>query len=246
MIIFLIFSITNELEDKLMKAKANEKEQFQMEGIYMTESEAKKIFEIKPEIQTRGIILGKKGNKVLSVPATTHVAIIGSARSGKTFGYGHSYIKQCALRGESIVINDLRGELYENFAKSLIDDGYDVKIFNVFNASNTLKSDNWNCFSDLLSAPKSIGENTDLIADVIINNTCPIEREDNFYHIAKTHVLSALCKYIMLDANRTESQKNLYEVYKIIADKNVEHISKLYLNISSNHPAYYMLYQFAQ
>ena len=76
-------------------------------------------------------------------PTASHSLIIGTTNSGKTFSVIHILIDIARMAGESMVINDLKGELYKMHYDSLIADGYDVKVLNFVDPD---ASDYWNPF----------------------------------------------------------------------------------------------------
>lgn len=74
----------------------------------------------------------------------SHSLIIGTTNSGKTFSLIHIYIQLCKMAGESMLINDLKGELYKIHKQSLIDAGYKVRVINFVEPH---KSEAWNPFA---------------------------------------------------------------------------------------------------
>ena len=76
-------------------------------------------------------------------PTASHSLIIGTTNSGKTFSVIHILIDIARMAGESMVINDLKGELYKTHYDMLIQDGYDVKVLNFVDPDS---SDYWNPF----------------------------------------------------------------------------------------------------
>lgn len=76
-------------------------------------------------------------------PTASHSLIIGTTNSGKTFSVIHILIDIARMAGESMVINDLKGELYKTHYDMLVQDGYDVKVLNFVDPDS---SDYWNPF----------------------------------------------------------------------------------------------------
>ncbi len=56
----------------------------------------------------------------------TNSLVVGSTRSGKTYGIIHILIQLLRMAKESMMIMDVKGELYMKHAQSLRNDGYDV------------------------------------------------------------------------------------------------------------------------
>ena len=104
-------------------------------------------------------------------PTASHSLIIGTTNSGKTFSVIHILIDIARMSGESMVINDLKGELYKMHYDSLIADGYEVKVLNFVDPDS---SDYWNPFGLVYKAyrkaqdefEKEFGSNQHYIAMV--------------------------------------------------------------------------------
>lgn len=72
---------------------------------------------------------------------TSHTLVIGSAGCGKTQVTILPVVKLAMMAGESIILNDVKGEIYERTASELEKNGYKITILN-FNDSNLGNS--WN------------------------------------------------------------------------------------------------------
>ena len=113
---------------------------------WMDESDMKKAYDIKQielnksEYDHSGvpiIIEGKKqyGTKLQKCKAwvddgENHTLIMGASGSGKTWAILDSLVKILGRRGESMIITDPKGEIYENNANMLRERGYKVIILN--------------------------------------------------------------------------------------------------------------------
>lgn len=73
--------------------------------------------------------------------ADTHSLVVGTTRSGKTFSIVNILIQSLRMSGESMIVMDVKGELYRTHGQSLIDDGYDVKVVDFINPKNSVR---WN------------------------------------------------------------------------------------------------------
>lgn len=71
----------------------------------------------------------------------THTKILGMTGSGKSFSLILQLIENLRMTGESMLINDMKGELYDYTAASLVRDGYNVIKLNFIDPKN---SDGWN------------------------------------------------------------------------------------------------------
>ncbi len=113
---------------------------------WMETSDMKKAYDIKKidlfssEYDHSGvpiIIEGKKqyGSKLKKCKAwvddgENHTLIMGASGSGKTWAILDSLVKILGRRGESMIITDPKGEIYENNANMLREKGYKVIILN--------------------------------------------------------------------------------------------------------------------
>lgn len=81
------------------------------------------------------------GRRIWVDAADTHSLVVGTTRSGKTFSIVNILIQSLRMSGESIIVMDVKGELYKTHGKSLIDEGYDVKVVDFINPKKSVR---WN------------------------------------------------------------------------------------------------------
>ena len=143
-------------------------------------------------------------SKIVSIPRKTrlgpHVAVFGASGSGKSFCFSRNLMFQCAERGESMIVTDPKGELYNDMTIMLKRMGYVVRQFNLKTPS---KSDSWNCLLECISQGE---ENVQLLVQqftsIIISNTTPPGGsgggDSAFFDAAEGSLLSALCLITLL------------------------------------------------
>ena len=105
------------------------------------------IMVIKPtddNIKKGGIPIYNNGKEVWVDTNTYHNMIIGSTGSGKSQGLSFPFINIMAKAGESMIITDPKGELYEGTAKELEKRGYNIIILNFRNPE---RGNCWNPFT---------------------------------------------------------------------------------------------------
>ena len=73
--------------------------------------------------------------------ADTHSLVVGTTRSGKTFSIVNILIQSLRMSGESLIVMDVKGELYKTHGQSLVNDGYDVKVVDFINPKKSVR---WN------------------------------------------------------------------------------------------------------
>lgn len=86
-------------------------------------------------------------NKIWVDAGDTHSLVVGTTRSGKTFGIIHILIQSLRMAGESMIVMDVKGELYDTHAQSLKNDGYDVIKVDFINPKKSAK---WNPFGIII------------------------------------------------------------------------------------------------
>lgn len=136
----------------------------------MTKEDLKDILEFKDIEDTDGIILGETyDGEIVSIPTqrefnekamrnhwtqddktnnsrNRNLLVIGSPGTMKSRAIIMNQILQAMKIGDSIIVTDPKGELYEKTYHILTMHGYDVKMFNLVNQEN---SDAWNPLNEL-------------------------------------------------------------------------------------------------
>lgn len=105
------------------------------------------IVVIKPtddNISKGGIPLYNDGNEVWVDTGGYHNMIIGSTGSGKSQSISFPFINVMAKAGESMIVTDPKGELYEGTAKELEKRGYNIVLLNFRDPD---KGNGWNPFT---------------------------------------------------------------------------------------------------
>lgn len=106
---------------------------------WLKEKEYRKYFDLcvinaeTKEVKEGGLVIGKKDLKngkeqLYYIGNDTHTISLGSTRSGKTRHEVLETIGFCGLAGESMLITDIKGELYDYTALFLQDLGYEVHV----------------------------------------------------------------------------------------------------------------------
>ena len=98
--------------------------------------------EIDKEVQCSGIPLEYDNDKTLYVNKNgNHSLIIGSTGSGKTQTTILPQTKLSLLAGDSVVINDIKGEIYKETANNFKEKGYNIIVLDF---DNPTFGNNWN------------------------------------------------------------------------------------------------------
>ena len=115
---------------------------------WCTEREMKKtLCEIDPKakkLDHAGIVVINKGKKIWVDDGEAHNLILGATGSGKTQNVVFPMIKILAKAGESMILTDPKGELYEETSEMLRAYGYNVIVLNF---RDPQKGNAWNPMS---------------------------------------------------------------------------------------------------
>lgn len=153
-----------------------------------------------------------------------HIAVFGASGTMKSRALARNLIMQDALRGESIIVTDPKGELYEDCAPFLRAMGYDVKMFNLVNQGC---SDSWNCLSEIYDENGCIDSTSaKIFADTIVMNATS---EKDYWSDNARNLLKAVCLYV-LEACPKEEQ-NMGKVYDIISSSTTTDIDIMFRSL---------------
>ncbi|MBD5640603.1 type IV secretory system conjugative DNA transfer family protein [Clostridium botulinum] len=198
---------------------------------WMDEEEAKQLLNIGNRVD--GIIYGALNGKNVALPFDTwkfnkNVAIFGAPGTGKSRFYLRTVVCQLVQNKKSIVITDPKGELMRDLKVFLESQGYDVKVFNLVNMKNSHRWNPLNEVTDDLSAQ--------VFSQTIIDNTKPVgSKGDEFWEKGEQNLLKALTLYVIYEL--PESERNLREMYSLLAGKDVKEMDRLFSALPGDHPA---------
>lgn len=121
-----------------------------------------------------GFVLGKKdtrkGEQIYFIREDTHAILLGATRSGKTRCSILETIGFLPLAGESMIITDVKGELYDYTRPYLEQLGYDVKCLNW---AEPPYSDGWNYLQPVIDyvdadmLPEAIDATWDVVSQLV-------------------------------------------------------------------------------
>ncbi|WP_442872790.1 VirD4-like conjugal transfer protein, CD1115 family [Caproicibacter sp. BJN0012] len=200
---------------------------------FMSQDEMKGVLDLIPDIRKHhGTILGQIDGKVVCVPENSmmnrNIAVLGSSGSKKTRAFAVNMVLQCAMRGESLLILDPKGEIYEKTSGYLRDEkNFTVKVFNLISPEN---SDSWNCVAEIEGQELM----AQLFCDVIIKNTGS-ERGDHFWDNSEMNLLKALVLYV--EQGYPAESKNIGSVYQLLTLSSEHELNSLFDALPITHPA---------
>ena len=168
----------------------------------------KQLFPIKPGdevIEEAGIPLINDGKTIWVDKGEYHNLIIGSTGSGKTEIIVQPMVKILAKKGESMIITDPKGEIYEKNAEELRSKGYNVVLLNFRNPQH---GNSWNP----LTLPytlykegnkdKAIELLDDLAANILYDEKA--QNQDPFWEKTSADYFTALALGLFEDAKEDE------------------------------------------
>ena len=180
-----------------------------------------------------GILFGRLAGRPVVLPpiagGNRNVAVLGPPGSGKSRAYVRNNMFQAVSSGWSVIMTDPKGELTRDFRQFFIDNGYEVKVFNLVNMTH---SDRWN---PLMAVKTDI--DAQLFCETVIANTeVPGKKGgDAFWSRAENNLLKALTLYVINEL--PPSKRNIGEVYKMLASGDDKYLDKIFKALSFDHPA---------
>ncbi len=168
---------------------------------WLKDKEIKKHFKVWnfDSISKGGIPVTFLNKKCYYDDSSDHYLVIGSTGSGKSVSLAIPLIFNLASAGESMVINDTKGELYSYTYQFLKEHGYNIYILNLRDANS---SDGWNPLHLPYQFYKSnnLDEAGDMIENFAKSLTKNLSSKDQYWEKSSNAVLSALCYALMEDA----------------------------------------------
>ena len=210
------------------------------------ESEVKKqLVEVDPEAYTAdaaGLVVINNGKKIWVDNGEAHNIVVGSTGSGKTQAIVFPLVQSLAKRGESMIITDPKGEIYENTANMLRERGYNIVILNFRNPQN---GNAWNP----LGLPYTLYKegNTDkaieLLDDLAKNILYDENSKDPYWENAGADYFSGLALGLFEDAKPEEVNLNSMNLMSSLGEErfggpNNNYIKEYFNGKDPSKPAY--------
>lgn len=144
----------------------------------------------------------------------------------KQYGFLITNLLELLKYKKSIIVTDVKGEIYRKTNTLFRENKYVVKVLNLKDLKH---SDRWN----------PLGENTDITdiqtsSNVIIAGTQKKRGKDDFWPRAEENLLKAFEFYFL--ENKIE-QNTLTDIYKMIASGDIEALDNLFRSLPKDSPA---------
>ena len=180
-------------------------------GRFAKDEEYKKFDGVKPvEIKAKEataagfpLLYDKKKDLVYVDNGESHSLVIGATGSGKTQMVINPLVNLLAKKGESMVITDPKGEIFEKNAEMLKDRGYDVIVVNFREPKN---GSCWNPYTLPYKYYKEGNQDmaNELLNDMAINIATDEKSDDPFWTNSAADYLTGLSLGMFEDAKEEE------------------------------------------
>ncbi len=204
--------------------------------------ETLKEIDIKKEVETAGIPIMYDKNNLYIRKVDDHALIIGATGSGKTQATILPLIKLSMLAGESLIINDIKGEIYKQTAYDFQERGYQTIVLDF---ENSTSGSSWNPLSLIYEAYHSneFDKATKLIEELgYYLFTDPSTKElDPFWTNSTIDYFTGLTLYLLENCKKEEFNLNsIYSLSNELSEqpkidaflKQLDKNSGIYYNIS--------------
>lgn len=192
---------------------------------WQTEKETSRsasVWDIGKKCDKGGMILGVKDNsfkKAWMVTQDFHSIIIGATRSGKTRRLVFPTIWQLAHAGESMILTDPKGELYERTSFFLRREGYNVVCLDFREPG---WGNHWNPMQPVIEAIKKndlskATKHAWSIAHMFVHQHSGSMKGEQIWNNGAESVIASLILAIATEA-KSEAQKHMTSVYKTLAE----------------------------
>lgn len=210
-------------------------------------SELKMLYPTDETTSFGGIPLINDGKEVWVDNSGYHNMIIGSTGSGKSQALSFPFIRVMAKAGESMIVTDPKGELYEGTAKELKERGYNIILLNF---RDPQKGNCWNPFylPYKLYKEGDIDKSTELLEDLAKNILYDESSKGNdpFWENTSADYFTGLTLALFDDAKEEEININSINLMSTVGEEKLgattyikeyfsdkDQTSGAYINVSS-------------
>ena len=173
------------------------------------QKDIKKVNPADDEIPYAGVPLINKGKEIWVDDGEYHNLIIGATGSGKTQIVVNPLVKLLAKHGESMIVTDPKGEIYEENANLLREKGYNIVVLNF---RDPLKGNSWNPMTLPYNLYKSGNQDKaielidDLAANILYDDNS--KNQDPFWEKTSADYFAGLSLALFEDAKEEEINLN--------------------------------------
>ncbi len=201
-----------------------------------------KINPLAEETEEAGIPLINNGKEIWVDSGEWHNLVIGSTASGKTEAIVQPMVKTLAKAGESMIITDPKGEIYERNAEELKEKGYNIILLNFRNPQN---GNCWNPITLPYSLYKegNIDKATELLDDLAKNILYDESSKgtDPFWENTSADYFVGLCLALFEDAKEEEINLNTINLMTTVGEEKIggsTYMKEYFSDKDQSSPAY--------
>lgn len=231
------YFITKYWKKSLYDDKLGKKREFSLnyqpygDAHWADPAEYSEFAKVRPIEKCQSIVLGqltKDGKQCIDFDPISrlnrHILCVGASGTGKSFSFVRPYILQSIKMRHSLIITDPKGELYQQTAGILADNGYLVRRLDLITLD---KSDGWDCMKFLRNlSGDELETNAEVFAKIIITN---IESDDDsVYARGSVALLKALLLYTCLSPNIPDNERNIKTVNMMLQQSGVEYFNDIF------------------
>ena len=195
---------------------------------WTTEKEMKKelakVLPIQEKSESAGIPIINNGKEIWVDNGEFHNLIIGSTGSGKTEMLVQPMVKILAKAGESMIITDPKGEIYEKNANELREKGYNVVLLNFRNPQS---GNSWNPLTLPYQLHKEGNKDKanelldDLAANILYDEKA--QNQDPFWEKTSADYFTGLALALFDDAKEEEINLNSINLMTTVGEDKCGH-----------------------
>ncbi len=179
-----------------------------------------KIYPDDEKCDVVGMPLINNGKEIWVDSSGYHNMIIGSTGSGKSQGLSLPFIRVMAKGGESMIVTDPKGELYEKTANELKERGYNIILLNFRNPQN---GNCWNPFTLPYNLYKNgdVDKATELLEDLAKNILYDeaSKGQDPFWENTSADYFTGLSLALFEDAKEEEININSINIMSTVGEE---------------------------
>ncbi|MGE5455823.1 MAG: VirD4-like conjugal transfer protein, CD1115 family [Ignavibacteriales bacterium] len=204
--------------------------------------ELRRVYPAQEKADAAGIPLINNGKEIWVDDGEYHSLVIGATGSGKTEMMVQPMVKILAKKGESMIITDPKGEIYERNANELREKGYNIVLLNF---REPQKGNSWNPLSLPYKLyregnPDKANELLDDLAMNILYDEAA-QGQDPFWEKTSADYFAGLSLALFEDAKEDEINLNSINLMTTVGEEkygNSTYMKEYYSDKSQTSPAY--------
>ena len=222
---------TGSKEEKGYSRWATEKEFKKQKGLA-------KVYPYQETSEVAGIPLMNNGREIWVDTGEYHNLILGATGSGKTQTMVQPMVRILAKKGESMIITDPKGEIYENNAEMLREKGYNIVLLNF---RDPQKGSAWNPLSLPYTLYKEGNKDkaNELLDDLAMNILYDekAQNQDPFWEKTSADYFTGLALALFEDAKEAEINLNTINLMTTVGEEKIANSTYIKEYFSTKDPA---------